>query len=113
MPPPTTNTDRALRFQFDGVEYVAKPNEVTPNLARECRNATGYSPMQLMQLAFDIDTFAAWCWLARRQAGEPANRQDGRRTVSLWDEICAVLTGYDALERVEMTDEQEPVDPET
>lgn len=111
--PATPDTDRVLRFQFDGVEYVAKPNEVTPNLARECRTATGYSPMQLMQLPFDIDTFAAWWWLARRQAGEPATRQDGRRTVSLWDGICAALTGYDVLERVQMTDGRDTIDPET
>lgn len=110
--PPTTDSDRVVRFEFNGATYTARPREVTPLLARECRLVTGYSPMQLMSLAFDIDVLAAWVWLARRQAGEPASRTEGRRTVALWDAVCADLNGYDALETVRVVEDEEPADPE-
>lgn len=111
--PPTTDSDRVVRFEFNGAVYAARPREVTPALARECRTVTGYSPMQLMSLAFDIDVLAAWVWLSRRQAGEQAVRTEGRRTMSLWDEVCSSLTGYDALETVRVVNDEEPIDPET
>jgi hypothetical protein len=67
--------DEGVKFQLetDGEWYVLRPADVTPEVAREVRRATGRSFMRLMQEIAtdpDIDVLAEGVWAARRIKGE-------------------------------------------
>lgn len=108
--------DVVLRFSFLGRDYEVRPDEINAKLAQECRVTTGISSTYVFssinRYEFDIDIICALIWLSRRQAGEPAVRNIGRRTISLWEEISTPVRIKDvATFDVQATIED--ADPET
>lgn len=66
--------DQGLRLTIDGESYEVRIGDVTPQLARELRQATGMGFMQLVGAitgpGADIDLISAFVWVARRIRGE-------------------------------------------
>lgn len=67
------NLEAGMVVTFEGDDYEVRVGDMTPALTRELRRATGFSFMQLLaQMAVnpDVDSVAAWVWLAKRVDGE-------------------------------------------
>lgn len=65
--------DAGVQLTIDGIEYVARVGDVTSEIARELRAATGMGFLKLIDLVTedpDIDIIAALVWIARRIKGE-------------------------------------------
>ena len=81
----TTETNRAdamdqgLKITLEGEVYEVRLGDVTSNLTRELRRATGMSFNQLMREVTtdpDVDSIAGFVWMARRIAGEKVDIED-------------------------------------
>ena len=65
--------DDGLKITIDGEVHIVRDGDVTPQVARELREASGMSYVRLIQTIRrdpDIDVLSAFVWLARRIQGE-------------------------------------------
>lgn len=71
--------ERGIRINLDGEVHEVRVGDVTSTLARELRRASGMSFQTLMREVTadpDLDSIAAFVWLARRMAGETVDLDD-------------------------------------
>ena len=71
--------ERGIRINLDGEVHEVRVGDVTSTLARELRRASGMSFQTLMREVTadpDLDSIAAFVWLARRMAGETVELDD-------------------------------------
>lgn len=104
--PAPAKTDPTIRIRVDGKTYSVDPGEVSRSFALECLQECGMSHEQAISSLFISPgklSLSVFLWVARRQAGEPRFRRDGRVTVRLIDEIYNGLSGFD--ESVELVDD--------
>lgn len=99
--------DAAVSFEIGDRTFTFRVNELSGRLSKDCRQTTGYSPMQILgmmdggALTADLDILAAFMWLCERQEGLAAD----------YDELLD-LVNIEWLSTYEKTEDHAEPDPD-